>query len=256
MTIKLDRNMLVSSHFKILASNLLLPLFIYVILSYVHPALALVGFITAIAPTAAGAPVIASFLKCKIDHVTASVLISSIGIAVVVPLLLPQLIAISGYINVISVLFPVAILIFGPLIIGQLIKHKLPSLFLLLNKWSSIPFFLFVLNIYIATSKATDFIKHDTSADFSFILQIGLLSGVISLINFSLGYFIGGKQYSVESSLGLGRKNTMFAIWLSLSFINPLTALGPIFYIFFQNLINSFQIFQVDKQGINQHQSL
>ena len=39
----------------------------------------------------------------------------------------------------------------------------------------------------------------------------------------------------------------IFGIWLALTFLTPLVALGPIFYILFQNLYNSWQLYQLGK---------
>ena len=57
----------------------------------------------------------------------------------------------------------------------------------------------------------------------------------------------GAKDLNIEMSMALGRKNTMFALWLALTFLEPVTALAPIFYILFQNLYNARQMWQVSR---------
>lgn len=69
------------------------------------------------------------------------------------------------------------------------------------------------------------------------------------MINFSLGAFLGGKQYRQEASQSLGQKNLSFVIWISLTFINPLVALGPMFYILYHHLFNSWSIYQFEKNA-------
>jgi BASS family bile acid:Na+ symporter len=42
----------------------------------------------------------------------------------------------------------------------------------------------------------------------------------------------------------VGQKNTIFAIWLSLNFLNPIASIAPTAYIVWQNLINSWQMWK------------
>jgi BASS family bile acid:Na+ symporter len=55
------------------------------------PELALVGFLLAMAPTAAAAPVMTDFLEGRVDYVMASVVMTSVFSAIAVPLALPLL---------------------------------------------------------------------------------------------------------------------------------------------------------------------
>jgi len=71
---------------------------------------------------------------------------------------------------------------------------------------------------------------------------IGTIAAVICLINFNLGRILGGKEFSLEMSQTLGQKNTTLVIWISLTYFSPLIALGPIFYLIWHNLYNSYQL--------------
>ena len=62
------------------------------------------------------------------------------------------------------------------------------------------------------------------------------------------GALIGGRRYWQESSQALGQKNNSFVIWIALTFINPLVAMGPTFYVLYHNLYNSFQIYLFEKR--------
>jgi bile acid:Na+ symporter, BASS family len=62
------------------------------------------------------------------------------------------------------------------------------------------------------------------------------------VVNFSLGYLIGGRTFAREASQSLGQKNTTFTIYLALTYASPLIALGPTFYVVWHNLWNSWQL--------------
>ena len=59
---------------------------------------------------------------------------------------------------------------------------------------------------------------------------------------------MGPKDKPLAGSLALGRKNTMFGLWIALTFVNPMVALGPISYIIMQNAYNSYQIMMVERK--------
>ena len=74
---------------------------------------------------------------------------------------------------------------------------------------------------------------------------IAILGLVMCIIQFAVGRFIGhyfGRAQ--ESGQALGQKNTSFAIWLSSTYLNPLSSVGPGCYILWQNIINSIEIWQ------------
>ena len=46
------------------------------------------------------------------------------------------------------------------------------------------------------------------------------------------------------------RKNTVLAVWMAQSFLNPLSSIAPTAYIVWQNFVNSYQIWKKDRKGI------
>jgi BASS family bile acid:Na+ symporter len=67
-------------------------------------------------------------------------------------------------------------------------------------------------------------------------------------VNFTFGAVLGGERFRQESSQSLGQKNNSFVIWVALTFINPLVAMGPTFYILYHNLYNSWQIYRFERR--------
>ena len=66
-------------------------------------------------------------------------------------------------------------------------------------------------------------------------------------MNFWLGGFLVPHRIKRESSQLLGQKNTTFTLYLALTFVNPLIAMGPIFYVFWHNVWNALQMFLYDR---------
>jgi len=187
-------------------------------------------------------------LKTDVAFVTVSVLLTSIAIALVIPFALPRLMEVEQQINVSAVLLPVFIVVFIPLFLAQGIRYSSQGLLQKLLQFKDISFLLFIVNVFIASGKASHFVQMDEQTGLSTIATIALTSGVLCLINFSIGHFLGSKVSPIATGLALGRKNNMFAIWLSLTFTQPVVALGPIFYIVYQNLYNSWQLWQIERK--------
>lgn len=247
LDIKIDNNIIQRSHFYILAANLILPILIYFSINIFNHKLAQSGFVTAIAPTAIAAPVIISILKRKVEYVAFSLLLTNFVIALLLPFLLPGITGTNHNIDVWAVFFPVLMVFSIPLAIGQILKYLLPSLHSLLSAFKDESFYLLMGAIYLGTSNASNFLRTEMNQSFDIVIFIGIVSLFICFFNFTFGRFLGGKEFSVEGGQSLGQKNNAFTIWIALTFINPLAVVGPVFYVLFQNLFISFELYHHSK---------
>lgn len=247
LNVRFSREILQPGHLAVLAANLLLPLLAYWLLHPLGQAPALAAFVVAMAPTAAGAPVIAAFLRCRVEFVTTSVLLTSPTVALILPLLLPYFVEVQTDISVGAILLPTAAIVFIPLVLSQALRRISPQIAGQLNRFRGIAFYLFLANVHIASARATRFIGYETDTPWSTLLLIALVIALLCLVQFQVGARLAGHSGRLESSLALGRKNTMFALWVALTFIDPVVALGPIFYILWQNAYNSWQLFEVER---------
>jgi BASS family bile acid:Na+ symporter len=248
LNINIHRKILQTLHFKILLTNILIPLFAYFFLQFFNETVAVAVFLVALAPTAAAASIIAQLLNAKVEIVAASTLVTSAGMALVIPFLLPFIIQIEGAIDTLSVFIPIVVVVFVPLILAQIVKKTLPKVQQVLSKKKDIPLYLFLVNVYLAMAKSTHFIQTSEETQFDTIFWIALATGLLCIVNFQVGERIVSPELKYEGGLALGRKNTMFILWLALTFVSPIAALSPIFYILWQNLYNSFQLWRQDKQ--------
>jgi BASS family bile acid:Na+ symporter len=213
--------------------------------------LALAAFITGIAPTAIAAPVIISFIQGQVEYVVGAVLLSNVVMALVLPVTLPFIVGDIVQISVWQVLEPVLITMFLPLILARLSKWLPQQPQSVVQRGKRFSFPLWLLALFIMCSKAADFLRHDVAASASTVLSIALISLVICILNFRLGGLLGGERFRQEASQSLGQKNNSFVIWIALTFINPLVAMGPTFYILYHNLYNSWQIYRFERRRDN-----
>jgi BASS family bile acid:Na+ symporter len=232
----------------VLLANVAVAFVSYVVFMHFDMTFALAAFMTAIAPTATAAPVLISFIQGRIEYVVTAVLFTNISIALIVPLTLPSLLGGNVQISVREVLQPVLIVMFVPLILARL-ASRLPSQaqgFIRRGKAFSFPIWL--LNLFIVIANASNFLRNDNSNSAVTLITMALISGVLCVVNFGVGALLGGRRDWQEASQSLGQKNLSFVIWIALTFINPLVAMGPTFYILYHHLYNSWSIYKFEKR--------
>lgn len=233
----------------VLLANLSIAFLGYWVFSLFDANLALAAFITGIAPTAISSPVIISFIEGRVEYVVASVLLTNITMALVVPFTLPFLVSTGARISVWEVLQPVLVTMFAPLILARLVLLLPAGVRTIIRKGKPYTFPIWLLNLFIISAKAVDFLRNGSAGSSGILLEIALVSLAICVVNFALGALIGGREYWQEASQALGQKNNSFVIWIALTFINPLVAMGPTFYVLYHNLYNSFQIYLFEKRN-------
>jgi len=234
----------------VLLANVAVAFVAYMILVPFNLMFALAAFMTAIAPTAIAAPVIIGLIQREVEYVVASVVLTNIASAVVVPIALPFLIGAEIQISVWEVLQPVLVVMFVPLILAQLVKVLSSAAQGFIRRGKAISFPFWLVNLFIISAKASDFLRNDNADSLSTLGIIAIISLVICFVNFGVGALLGGHSHGREASQSLGQKNLSFVIWIALTFINPLVALGPMVYILYHHIFNSWVIYQFEKRRI------
>src|SRR5918993_1234186 len=229
----------------ILFANIIVAFVSYAVLTSFDGTLALAAFMTAIAPTAIAAPVIMSFIKGHIEYVVAAVLVTNLSSAIIIPVTLPFLLGAQAeiHISVWEVLEPVIIVMFVPLILARLVSYLPSGTRRFFRTGKRFSFAIWLLNLFLISANASSFLRQEEANSLSTLLVIALISLVLCIINFGLGALLGGSQNWQEASQSLGQKNLSFVIWIALTFINPLVAMGPTFYILYHHLYNSWSIY-------------
>jgi BASS family bile acid:Na+ symporter len=203
---------------------------------------------TAIAPTAIAAPVIISFIQGEIEYVVAAVLVTNVSSALIIPLALPVLLGARVQVSVGEVLQPVLIVMFVPLLLARLVSQLPAQAQAFIRTGKSYSFPLWLVNLFLISANASSFLRQEDENSFAALLVIALISFMLCVINFGLGALLGGRRNWQEASQSLGQKNLSFVIWIALTFINPLVAMGPTFYILYHHLYNSWSIYRFEKR--------
>ena len=240
----------------VLLANMAVAFIGYWLLSYVDRTLALAAFITGIAPTAIASPVVISFIEGNVEYVAAAVLLTNLSVALIIPFALPLVVGPTEHISTWEVLRPVLLVMFVPLILAQLVRRLPQKAQITIRKGKSVSFVLWLANLFIICAKAADFLRNEVTVSAVVLGEIALVSLAVCVVNFGLGALLGGRKYWQESSQALGQKNNSFVVWIALTFINPLVAMGPTFYIIYHNLYNSFQIYLFEKRKHIKQQEL
>lgn len=242
LDIRFDREVINKIHFIILGATVFISILFFLLLQPINPNLAQAALITGLAPTAIGAPVITGLTKGKVEFVTFSLLLNNIAVAFLIPFLVPLLIGSRYDISVEKILAPVFVTISIPFALAQLLKFIFPVVWKKLVEWKEVAFYVWMLNIYVATSDASNYINSKMTGNLGIVFQIAFVSLILCALFFAAGWLTGGKNYHAESKQAMGQKNNAFSIWVALTFMNPITVLGPIFYVFAQNLYISWEL--------------
>lgn len=208
------------------------------------PDLAIVALVLAMAPTAAAAPVVTRLVHGQVETVVASVLVTNSFSAIALPLVLPRLFPSSPTLSTTAVLASTLTVVLLPLAAAQLVRQTLPPLAARLRPLRPLSFYLWMVGLYLATAGAAHFIRVESQVPLYTLVPIGLMTVGLCAVNFGLGRWVGAPQMSQEMGQSLGQKNTLFAIWVCLTFLTPAIALGPMLYIICQNVYNAFLLAQ------------
>ena len=226
-------------------------LFLYLLLRPLHPIVAQGAMICVLAPTATASPVITGKLGGNIATITTFTLISNMAMAIVAPICFPLIESgqhpefLSGFLHIVKKVFP---LILGPCLVAQLIRHFIPAVHQQITRVYSAGFYIWAVSLIIVTAQTVHSLV--TAAEHA---EIALYTAIIALITCLLQFYIGkriGKVYgnTVSGGQALGQKNTILAIWMTHAYLNPIAAIAPGAYVIWQNLFNSWQLWQKRKQ--------
>src|SRR5690606_24740970 len=109
-------------------------------------------------------------------------------------------------------------------------------------------FYLWAVALTVVIGNITQYVKLQDDGNYTLEAVIAGTSLLICLTQFFLGRKIGRHfGRTVAGGQSLGQKNTVLAIWLTQTYLNPLATLGPGMYVLWQNLVNSWQIWKKKK---------
>lgn len=200
-----------------------------------------------ICPCATAAAVVTQKLGGSLEQMTTYTFLSNFLTALLVPVCFPMIekgADITFMAAFLKILHEVFIVLIVPMLLAYVVKHHTHRLHAWIISINDLSYYLWGCSLMIVTGTTVKNIVNAEST-VALLLAIALLGLVMCVVQFAVGRYIGHFfNHAQESGQALGQKNTAFAIWLSSTYLNPLSSVGPGCYILWQNIINSIEIWQ------------
>lgn len=230
-------------HLWLMVAQVVATVAIYALLRPLGETVAQGGMICALTPMAMGAVVIAGMLGAKVETMATHSLICNIAIAFIAPPLISMWG--NGSCTIAEILARVTPLLVAPFVVAQLCRWLTPRFAGWIGSHAMLSFYLWLLSLMVIMGKTTHFIIESGTEYLTTEFILAAVALVVCLAQFGFGRWLG-RRYGDEPAGGqaLGQKNTVLAIWLAQSFLNPLACVAPTAYIVWQNIVNSYQIYR------------
>ncbi|MEG0498454.1 MAG: transporter, partial [Alistipes sp.] len=204
------------------------------------------GLICVLAPIAMAAVVIGGMLGANVTTMATYSLLCNMVIALVAPVILTF--TGNGTCTFAEILARIAPLLIMPFAGAQVCRFLAPKAARWIGNHSQISFYMWLMSLSVVLARTTSFILDLHNADFSTEILLALIALVLCLLQFKIGRMLG-RKYGDATAGGqsLGQKNTVLAVWMAQSFLNPISSIAPTAYIVWQNLVNSYQIYRHDR---------
>ena len=229
----------------------------YILLYTFDHELAQGALVCILAPTATSAVVIAVMLGGNLTTMGVYTLLSNLVVAFMAPIYFSfiggcaKLSFWESFGLIFAKIAPVLIL---PFILAVSIQKFSPTLNTKILKLQFISFYLWALALTVVIAKIINFILNQQGISLWFMIGAGILALIICIIQFALGKYIGNRYGDkVAGGQSLGQKNTVLAIWMSQTYLNPISSIIPAIYVILQNVYNSYQLWKQDTNHRKQH---
>ena len=205
-----------------------------------------------ISPCATAAAVVTQKLGGNLEQTTTYTFLSNFITVLLVPVCFP-IIEPSAHMAFLpaflKILYEAFIVLIVPMLLAYVVKHHFHRLHRRIISIRDLGYYLWACSLMIVTGTTVRNIVH-AQASLLLLSAIALLGLLVCIVQFAVGRYIGHYfHHTQEAGQALGQKNTAFAIWLASTYLSPLSSVGPGCYILWQNIINSFEIWQHRKHG-------
>lgn len=217
--------------------------------------LAQAAFICVLCPTATAAPVVTGMLGGSIPRVAAFSVLSNLSVAVLAPVLFTWVggngSELSFTDEFMSIAMKVAPMIVFPMLLAFALYFCAPKIHRGIARVQGVSFYLWSLSLIVVVGRAVSFVMAEPAAAIPEMIAMALIAGFLCAVQFIIGRKVGSRYGDpVSGAQGLGQKNTILAIWMSLTYLNPVSSVGPAAYIAWQNTVNSLQMYFKTKRDL------
>lgn len=203
-------------------------------------------------PTATAAPVITAMLGGSIERVATYSLAINIAVAILAPPIF-TLIGADGLdfmATTLTIASRVVPLILLPLVLALIFRKWWNRLYRELASRQEISFYVWALSLIITVGRSVSFAIQEPPSMIPVMIWLAVGAGLACGLQFVIGRRIGARcGDKVAGAQSLGQKNTVLAIWMSLTYLNPVASIAPAAYIAWQNTVNSIQLYYHAKKA-------
>ena len=200
-----------------------------------------------ICPTATACAVVVRKLGGDMAQCVTYTILINIMVAILVPAVIPFLYRDGGisfmaaFLTIMAKVFPLLIL---PCLAAWLVRFLLPRFHDFLTGLPDRAFYIWAVSLTLAIMMSTRAIYH-FGGSLWLLAAIAAASLLSCIFQFWAGRKIGrryGKEEEITMGQSLGQKNTVFAIWMGYTFMEPIVSVAGGFYSIWHNLYNSWQL--------------
>lgn len=233
----------------LLAFQIVGAILLYVGLRPLNIPVAQSAFICVLCPTATAAPVVTGMLGGSIAYVASYSIISNLATALLAPALFIWVGSganeLSFWEEFLLIIKQVGPLIILPLLIALILNAFAPKVHKAISGVQSVSFYLWAVSLFVVVGRSVSFMLSEPADRIPEMVSMAIIAGIVCIIQFRVGRRIGKLNNDpVSAGQGLAQKNTVLAIWMALTYLDPICSIGPAAYIAWQNTINSFQLYR------------
>ncbi|HIZ87275.1 MAG TPA: transporter [Candidatus Coprenecus pullistercoris] len=233
--------------FQLLSSLAVASVLIFVPMDEVYREIFEGAMVCLICPTATAAAVVTDKLGGSAARITVYNLMSNILAAVFVPVVFPlievhsELGFLPAFLKILSKVFP---LLICPFLLALLLRYLWPKAHDFFKARAGIAFYLWAVALALAIGQTVRSMHNSTAPS----LVLWLIAGA-ALMTCIVQFWFGkrtGRAYgdNITAGQALGQKNSVLAIWMAYTYLNPISSLAPGTYAIWQNLFNSWQLWR------------
>jgi len=223
-------------------------LLVYFLINHFHSLTAEAILICVLAPTAISATVVATMIGGNIATLTLYTLLGNLTTAILLPVLLPSLgitTDLPFFQSFWFILKQLFTMLIAPLIGALLLSRFFPGAYHAIRKRQSISFYIWIISFAIVIARSVKFLLAHGGENIPALISIAAGSLFFCAFQFWLGRKIGARYGDmVSGGQALGHKNTVLAIWIAQSFMQPLASIAPTVYILWQSTFNGYQVWR------------
>ena len=209
----------------------------------------------ALCPVAASVVVISSMLGADRMTTTTYTMFCNLVMSVAAPLTFtvigvhPELTFWQSFLMILRRITPTLALPFFTALALQLWVPKANNW---LCRYKNVSFYLWACALFMTLGRTIDYIFLQGRGNERVILFGAIFSAVMCAVQFGFGKWLGHRYGdTVAGGQLLGQKNTAMGIWMANTYLQPLSSVFLAFYIIWQNLFNSLQLWWHDRRISN-----